>query len=220
MQLRGCGSGCNDSGRLRSSRSHTIDFTCLRTVLRNVADLSTPVARLASFVVDSAAVRGRAIARDVAQLAAGVALHGLGLAVASEVVGPSALVAGRGASIATAVATAHAATAACKASARRAVRAVALCVRSARAFLKGLPSRTHSEVTKLAASIAARVASTAQAQGGAISLHMAETLTVVTLLCWSVLSAPPILVFTSCCGLLSVVRGWGQLFDSWPMKVD
>jgi len=47
--------------------------------------------------VEGTAVGGGAVAGDVAELAAGVALHGLSLAVAREVVGAAALVAGRGA---------------------------------------------------------------------------------------------------------------------------
>jgi len=130
MQLSGRGSGRDDSSRLWSSRSHTVDLTCLRAVLRNVTDLTTSVACLAAFVVDGAAVRSRAIARDVSKFAARVTLHGLSLAIASEVIRSSAFVARSSASIATTEATAHPTTTAatCKASARRAAaRTVALC---------------------------------------------------------------------------------------------
>lgn len=47
-----------------------------------------------------ATVRGGTVAGDVAQLAAGIALHGLGLAVTSEVVGTTTLVAGCSARVA------------------------------------------------------------------------------------------------------------------------
>ncbi len=68
----------------------------LRALPADVPGLSALVASLPSRV-RRAAVRSRAVARDVAQLAASVALHGLSLAVASEVVGAAALVARRGA---------------------------------------------------------------------------------------------------------------------------
>lgn len=57
-----------------------------------MASLTAPVAGL-SGSVERTAVRGRAVTGDVTELAASVALHGLGLAVASEVVGSTALVA-------------------------------------------------------------------------------------------------------------------------------
>ena len=56
------------------------------------------------------------IARDVAQLAAGVALHGLSLAITGEVVGATALVAGRGTRVAVVEATAVALETAARAS--------------------------------------------------------------------------------------------------------
>jgi hypothetical protein len=64
----------------------------LSAVPADVASLTAPVASLASSV-ERASVRGRAITRDVTELAASVALHGLSLAVASEVVRATALVA-------------------------------------------------------------------------------------------------------------------------------
>lgn len=64
----------------------------LSAVPADVASLATPVAGLASSV-ERAAVRGRAVTGDVTKLAASVALHGLSLAVASEVVRATALVA-------------------------------------------------------------------------------------------------------------------------------
>lgn len=63
-----------------------------------MAGLGTLVTDLASGA-EGAAVGGSAVTGDVAELAAGVALHGLSLAVASEVVGATALVAGGGARI-------------------------------------------------------------------------------------------------------------------------
>lgn len=64
----------------------------LGAVAADVASLTAPVAGLASGV-ERATVRGGAVTGDVTKLAASVALHGLSLAVASEVVGTTALVA-------------------------------------------------------------------------------------------------------------------------------
>jgi len=64
----------------------------LGAVARYVARLAALVARLAGRV-EGPAVGGGAVARDVAELAAGIALHRLRLAVASKVVWPAALVA-------------------------------------------------------------------------------------------------------------------------------
>lgn len=58
----------------------------LRAIARDVAKGSTAVAGLSSSV-QGAAVRGGAIARDVAVLSAGIALHGLSLAIPSIVIG-------------------------------------------------------------------------------------------------------------------------------------
>lgn len=64
----------------------------LGAVSADVAGFTTPVAGLAGSV-ERASVRGRAVTGDVTELAASVALHGLSLAVASEVVRATALVA-------------------------------------------------------------------------------------------------------------------------------
>lgn len=83
----------------------------LGAVPRDVASFTTLVASLAGRV-QGATVRSSAVARDVAQLATSVALHGLGLAVSGKMVGATALVAGSrtgatkaAASIATGIAT-------------------------------------------------------------------------------------------------------------------
>lgn len=60
-----------------------------------MASLAALVAGLASSV-QGAAVGSSAIPGDVAELAASIALHGLSLAIASEVVGATALVASSG----------------------------------------------------------------------------------------------------------------------------
>lgn len=64
----------------------------LRAVSAYVSSLATPVARLAGLVQWSA-VRGSAIAADMSKFAASIALHGLSLAVASEMIWSTALVA-------------------------------------------------------------------------------------------------------------------------------
>lgn len=67
----------------------------LGAIARDVASLAALVASLASSV-QGAAVGGSAIPGDVAELAASIALHGLRLAVTSEMVGATALVASSG----------------------------------------------------------------------------------------------------------------------------
>jgi hypothetical protein len=57
-----------------------------------VASLTALVASLASSA-EGTSVGSRAVPRDVTELAAGVALHSLGLAIPGEVVGSTALVA-------------------------------------------------------------------------------------------------------------------------------
>jgi hypothetical protein len=64
-----------------------------------VASLGALVADLTGGAEGATVGRG-AVTRDVAELAAGVALHGLSLAVTGEVVGTTALVAGCGAGVA------------------------------------------------------------------------------------------------------------------------
>lgn len=65
----------------------------LRALPANVASLAAAVASLAARSVDGASVWRGAVTRDVAKLAASIALHSLGLAVACKVVWSSALVA-------------------------------------------------------------------------------------------------------------------------------
>lgn len=69
--------------------------SCLRALPANVSRLAAPVARLARRV-RRPSVRRRAVAANVAKLSACVALHGLSLAVAREVVRAAALVASCG----------------------------------------------------------------------------------------------------------------------------
>ena len=94
--LDGNSLGVRDSSRgcvgLAVDGSDASGVNGLGAVAADVASLTAPVAGLASSV-KRATVRGRAVTGDVAKLAASVALHGLSLAVASEVVGTTALVA-------------------------------------------------------------------------------------------------------------------------------
>lgn len=143
----------------------------LRAIPRDVTGLAALVAGLASSV-KRATVGSSAVPGDVAELAAGVALHGLSLAVTGKVVGATALVASSGTGAAsettTAVATGEAAAA------------------HGGATAKSRANRVRagaSKVTRLAAVVAAAAgASTAQAESRAVSLDVAQTLAVVALL--------------------------------------
>lgn len=81
----------------------------LGAVPADVASLTASVAGLACSV-ERTTVRGRAVTGDVTKLAASVALHGLSLAVTSEVVGATALVAAGSTATGEATATAGKAT--------------------------------------------------------------------------------------------------------------
>jgi hypothetical protein len=72
-----------------------IDVHRLRTIAADVTRLAAAVAGLAG-TVQWTAVGRRAVPRDVPELAASVAFHGLCLAVTSKVVGAATFVAGRG----------------------------------------------------------------------------------------------------------------------------
>ncbi len=94
------GSDRGNRGRARGNSVH-VDVggdlsgggLLLGAVARDVAGLTALVAGLAGSV-EGTAVGGGAVAGDVTELAAGVALHGLSLAIAGKVVGATALVAG------------------------------------------------------------------------------------------------------------------------------
>jgi len=86
------GNGSRSRVGLAIDRGDTSGVNRLSAVPADVAGLATPVAGLAGSV-ERAAVRGRAVTGDVTELTASVALHGLSLAVASEVVRTAALVA-------------------------------------------------------------------------------------------------------------------------------
>ncbi|KAF2127952.1 hypothetical protein P153DRAFT_44724 [Dothidotthia symphoricarpi CBS 119687] len=135
----------------------------LGAIARDVASLAATIAGLASGV-ERAAVRGSAVTRDVTW---DVALHGLSLAVASEMVWSAALVAsGRaGASSESAPEAAEAATRSTGSASHSWVRAVA--------------GKMTVEATAVAASAGA---SSAQAQSRAVGLYVSEALAVVALL--------------------------------------
>jgi hypothetical protein len=175
----------SDGSRLSgSSGSDTVDISRLRAVLRDVADLTAAVACLAA-IVERATVWSGAVARDVTELAAGVALHGLSLAIASVVVRSTTLVAGRGArntGISPAEAAAVAATRSTSATAGTAVRAVALPKLVHVLHVFRVPY-AYGKVANLVAGIATTARSTIQAQCWAISLDMAKALAVVALFC-------------------------------------
>lgn len=99
---RGSGIHSNgSSGSIRGSRGSSLSGGA---VARNVTGLATLVADLAG-LAQRATVGGGAVTGDVTKLAAGIALHGLGLAVAGEVVGTTTLVAHSSAGEATKVTT-------------------------------------------------------------------------------------------------------------------
>lgn len=147
----------------------------LGAISRDVAGLATLVAGLASSV-QRAAVGSSAVARNVAELAACVALHRLCLTVTSEVVRATALVAG-GRSSAARKATALGESAS-EATAGN---------RSASAHVRASGIRAGaSQVTRLSAVVAtATSAGAAETEGRAVSLDMAQALAVVALLCLS-----------------------------------
>lgn len=153
-----------------------------------MASLAALVAGLAGSV-ERAAVGGRAVAGDVAQLAAGVALHGLRLAVARKMVGAAALVAGRRARAAS-EAAASTVTASVATSGHRGatahgtdgVGAGALDESVGCPVQDGRYRKAYSEVTGLATVVAASAgAGSAQTEGGAVSLDVTEALAVVAL---------------------------------------
>ena len=164
----------SDSSR-RSHRGHggrsghgtvTVDLG-LRAVARDVAGFTAAVAGLSSRV-ERTAVGGGAVAGDVTELAASIALHGLSLAVAGEMIRSAALVTG------------------CRATASKATPEAAECTTGS----ASAPSHTRARVRAVTGQVAgeaARVASSAgtgaaQSEGWAVGLNVAEALAVVALL--------------------------------------
>lgn len=163
----------------------------MSAVPADVASLTAPVAGLASGV-ERAAVRSRAVTGDVTELAASVALHGLSLAVASEVVRATALVAAGSAATGEATAAAGKATSEGSTSTTanggngsgtgsRAAPLLSCQSLWLTGFKHGIS--TYGKVARLAARVAATVGgTTADAEGRAVSLDVAKTLAVVALL--------------------------------------
>ena len=175
-----------------TDRRYLTRSSLLGAVTGDVASLAALVARLAGRV-EGTTIRSGAIPGDVAELTAGVALHGLSLTVASEVVGATALVASS--STGTGKATTAEARAAVATAHNRAATAHRGHTRDAgHASHAGDTGHTGNGDTRggragagQVPGLATVVATTAgtgtrQAQGRAISLHMAETLAVVALL--------------------------------------
>lgn len=153
-----------DRSLLGSSESIiAVDLGC-GAFARDVACLTAAVAGLASGAKRTA-IGSSAVARDVAELATSVALHGLRLAVARKVVGAAALVASRRTTAAEAAAE-----------------STKTAARDTGTHSSGVGARA-SKVTGLSARVAAAAgAGAAQAQSRAVSLDMAKALAVVALL--------------------------------------
>jgi hypothetical protein len=83
----------NRNWSLTSTSSHTIDFVGLRAVLGDMADLAASVASLGARISQWSSVWCGTVSRDVSEFAASVALHGLGLTIASIVIRTAAFVA-------------------------------------------------------------------------------------------------------------------------------
>lgn len=161
----------NSHWNTRDAR-HVTSSSLLRAIARDVASLTTLVAGLTSSVQRSA-VGGCAVPRDVSELAAGVALHSLSLAVTGKVVGATALVAS-GSPRTGETATAGEATSVCSTTNRR--------TSTAHVDAGGIGAGA-SQMARLATVVAATAGSgTAQAQGRAVGLNMAKALAVVALL--------------------------------------
>lgn len=147
----------------------------LRAVAGDVTGLTALVASLSSRV-ERAAVGRRAVARDVTELAASVALHGLSLAITGKVVWPAALVA-RSRARTTDKST--------PATSKSSVTATGRANRAATAQVDtSWVGAGASQMARLTAVVAATTtgAATAQTKSRAVGLDMAETLAVVALL--------------------------------------
>jgi hypothetical protein len=144
----------------------------LGAIARDVSSLAALVACLAGSV-EGTAVGSGAVSGDVTELAAGVALHSLSLAITGKVVGATALVAS-GRARATGETTSAVATGEAAATHRSTT--------AHRTRANGVGAGA-SKMTRLATVVTtAAGTSTAQAEGRAVSLNVAETLAVVALL--------------------------------------
>lgn len=142
----------------------------LSAVTGNMTSLAAAVTGLPSGV-ERAAVGRCAIAGDVAQLAAGIALHGLSLAIAGEMVRSAALVTGSRASAASEAAPETSS----KATATRG-RANST---TSHSWVWAVAGEMAGQTTAVATSAGA---SSTQAESWAVGLNVAESLAVVALL--------------------------------------
>lgn len=180
------GSSGSISGRCRCRLAVDL-ILALVAFARDVASFATAVASLAGGV-ERASVRSSALARDMTKLPTSIALHGLGLTVASKVVRTTALVASsrtRATSETAAEATTRTRGTTTKTSSNTRSRASA------------------SKVTRHATGVAASVSTTVQTEGRTVSLDMSKALAVVALL--SLGSARKRAVVGLMTGLLAVV---------------
>jgi hypothetical protein len=165
---RGGGSWRLGRDRRRSS-AVTVDLG-LGAITGDVARLAAAVAGL-SRSVERTTVGSSAVARDVAQLSAGVALHGLGLAVARKVVRSTALVASgraRASGISSTEASCESATGSTSAA-----------TDTASGRVRAVTGQMAGEATGVASSARAGAA---QAQSRAVGLDVTQALAVVALL--------------------------------------
>lgn len=139
----------------------------LSAVTRDVAGLTAAVASLAGSV-QWAAVRSRAVAGNVTKLAAGIALHGLSLAITGEVVGTTTLVASGRAALASETTTESSSVAAARSTSS-----------TAHSWVGAVAGKVAGQTAAVAASAGA---SAAKAQSRAVSLDVSKTLAVVALL--------------------------------------
>ena len=153
----------------------------LGAVARDVAGLAALVAALACRT-ERAAAGSRAIAGDVAQLATGIAFHGLRLAVAGIMVGTAALVAGCRTRAAGKASTAVASKASTT-NGSAAAHGTGVLAWVTGVDLAGRVRAGSNKVTELAAVMAATgLARAAKAKSRAVGLHMAQSLAVIALL--------------------------------------
>lgn len=147
------------------------DSSLLGAVTRNVAGLATLIAGLTSSVERATVGRG-AVAGNVAKLSAGVALHGLCLAVPSKVVGSTALVAGGRTGASSKTSTPKAAAISSTADWRTPGNAD-----------RGWVGACASQVTGLTAVVATAAGTgTSEAQSRTVGLNVAKSLAVIALL--------------------------------------
>ena len=179
---RSNGRGNGSSGRSSSSSSRVaVDFS-LGAVPRDVAGFTAAVAGLAGSVewaaVGSGAVTGnvsygksmalhRIRTTILTELAAGVALHGLSLAITGEVVRSATLVASSRAS------------AASEAAPEASVTATGSAGTAAHSWVGAVAGKVASDTTAVAASAGS---SSAQSQSRAVSLNVSEAWAVIALL--------------------------------------